>query len=136
MTDESEILIRPEDFQSTHLSLVFKNLTTKTEVKHAESSGIVEVGDKALVLELPLRSCNTQHSAMLSVFKYDHTQKKYNELISMTGKVLSVEDIDGEALRVEFSVKQVDEEGWQSFLASFSDRQKEIDNLLKSMRGW
>jgi hypothetical protein len=146
MIDASDVF-NPRDFESISLKVYFSNLTTRTEVKNTNKTSLVELGDKSLVLELPERSCNEKHNVMVKIVriekqkepsKKDSGKKNKNEreVLSITGKVRSLEDVGQQALRVEIDCLQYDEKGWQEIVSLFEARQAEIENFLTAVRGF
>lgn len=133
--DESSIF-NPEDFHSVKLAVYFKNLTTRTEVKSASTTPLVEIGQKTLVFELPSKSCNTNHSALVEIKKIDHASQKEISVLSVTGKVKEIEELGEGSMKVIMDCIQYDETSWEALLSLYAKRQDEITNFLKSIRGY
>jgi hypothetical protein len=88
------------------------------------------------VLELPERSCNDQHNVLVVFKRFDKVKKKDKELLSVTGKVLQIQEVGEGKLRVFIECIQYDEKGWQTLLALFNARQEQIQRFLESVRGY
>ena len=144
MTDAADVY-NPKDFESIRLTVHFQNLTTRTEVKDKSKASLVEIGDKTLVFELPARSCNEKHNVMVKISRTekikdgaDKSKKapKEQELLNVTGKVRSLEEVDEETVRIEVECMQFDEKGWNALLALYASRQAEIEKFLAAARGY
>ncbi len=133
--DEPSIF-NPEDFRSVRLTVHFKNLTTRTESKSVSTTPLVEIGNKTLVFELPARSCNEKHSALVEIKKVDHDMQKEISVLSVTGKVKEIEELGEGSMKVTLDCIQYDEPSWDALLNLYSKRQDEITNFLKSIRGY
>ena len=133
---EDDVVFNPEDFQSIRLAVYFKNLTTRTEVKSQSTTPLVEIGDKTLVFELPARSCNAKHNALVEIKKIEAKTNKETSILSVTGKVKSIEELEDSTMKVEFDCIQYDEPSWEKLLSLYSSRQSEITDFLKSIRGY
>lgn len=143
MTDAADVF-NTKDFESIRLVVHFQNVTTRTEVKGGEKTGLLEIGNKMLVIELPAKSCNVKHNVMLKICQVERGKekdpkkkpKKEKELLSVTGKVWDIEELDDESVRVAVECVQYDEKSWNDLLNLFSNRQAEIEKFLAAARGY
>lgn len=142
MTDASEVF-DPKDFESIRLIVHFQNVTTRMEVKETDKASLVEIGEKMLVLELPAKSCNVKHSVMVQICQVDKNAKpdkknkrKERELLSVTGKVFDLEEVDEEFSRVTIECLQFDEKSWNELLNMYANRQAQIEKFFAAARGF
>jgi len=78
--DASEVF-NADDFKSVRLSIIFQNLTTRTEVRDRSKVALVEVGDRTILLEIPGKSCQTKHSVLIKIERPKKKAKSF-ELLS------------------------------------------------------
>jgi hypothetical protein len=138
-------VFKATDFQSIRLKVYFINNTTHTEA-NSEHCTLEEMGDKILTFGIPAKSCNTKHNVMCSIRKIDPGSKHETEIFSFTGKVKAIELLEDvetigieeevEIVRVVIECLQYDEESWKALEKIFSTRQDEINEFLKSARGY
>lgn len=133
---EAEDVFNPKDFESLKLIIAFKNLTTRTEVRDKSKCNLQEVGERTLIFEVPAKSCNTNHNVLVEIKKIDTKTKKEKELLSVTGKILEIEDVGDDCLRVSVDCMQYDEKSWKELIGFYSSRQAEIEKFFASVRGY
>ncbi len=131
---EAGDVFNPKDFQSVKLRISFENLTTKWKPPIDENLGILEIGDKQLVFELPLKSCSNGHSGFIKIESYNYETKKFQELFTSTGKIVDAESTD-DTIRVTFDLVQFDEKSWNDFTTTFAKRQEEIMRFFQMVKG-
>jgi len=132
---EADEVFNAADFQSIKLSVQFKNLMTGIDVKNSAEISLMEIGDKALVFEIPARSCNVKHNVMFHIGRSDTKSKKSEPMFSATGKVSDLENLDEGRDRVTVDLVQYEERELADLMALFSSRQEEIENFFAAVRG-
>ena len=139
MKNEKEIdacdVFNPADFVSLRLGISLQNLTTRTTVTNSRKISIIEIGDRSLTFEMPMGSCNIQHSVLFEISKIDAKTKKFTPLFKATGKVSDFEKLEDARVRVVVDMIQFDERGWNDFLSIFNNRQEEITQFLAAVKG-
>lgn len=135
MSINAEDVFNPKDFQSISLQITMKNLTTQTEIKDPGVISLVELGDKKITVEFPAKSCNIKHNVFLDIKKKDSQTEYYDDLCSLTGKVVEAEAMEPSELRAVIDVIQVDELSWKKLQEIFTSRQEQITEFLRAVRG-
>ncbi len=129
-------LIDPKDFESVRVELTVSNTTTRTELrKDAEPQLVQLLEDTQVVLDLPVRSCSKGHHLSIEFVIRRPGRKKPSKL-ECTAKVDGIEHETPDRDRVTVSLFQYEEQEWQDFRASFSDRQSEIEAFFAAIRGY
>jgi hypothetical protein len=136
-------LFDPKDYKSISLEISAKNLTSGLNVampvpeKGFEGAGsliqLLELQDKgAAVFGFPKNSCSAGHNLALVLVIKDQTQTRS---MSLTAKVISVENDQGLFSTVTLQFVQYAQEEWESFIAMYSKRQQEILKFFNSVKG-
>jgi hypothetical protein len=123
-----------EAFQTISVEVALTNTTTNTSVKEPGAMSIVEFGEQSLTLEVPARTCAQGHNLLIEMKIISPGVARVISF-SATGKAEDVEKID-DTERVSIGFVQFDEEEWRHVLLVFSSRQQEIEDFLKSSRGY
>ncbi len=127
-------LINLEDFDSVVLKFSIRNNTSGTTVDKSGAIQLVELGERDLILELPARVCQKGHNLMIEI----ESQKGTKTLIPFSAnvKVDSVEKLTPDADKVQITLIQYDQVGWDRFRSLYSERQNEIEKFLTGARGY
>jgi len=133
--DASEVF-NPKDFESVRLSISFTNLTTKTELKNADNILLIDIlsDPRQLGFEMPARQCNIKHNVLFEINKLDQKTGKTSPLVAITGRIIEVEELDADCMKVTVDCVQVDEKSWDDLVNLFAKRQEDINNFLASAR--
>lgn len=134
-SDDGEI-VRASDFVSVRLRLTFKNLVSGVSIADHDEVTLDEVGDKQLVLGVPLNSCNVEHNVLFEIERTGPSGPKGKPVLKATGKVAAIEkDEESRRMRATVNLVQFDEQSWQELLKFFRGRQEEITKFLAAVRG-
>jgi len=136
------IVITKENFESLQHALIFVNTTAKTQVQDPKQIEIVEYSKARICLRLPASSCAEGHAVMLFVapeaqrdnllqFVKTHQGKG---VMSITGKIKSVEPNKNETSIVWVDLIQYIEGEWREFLKAYTDKQNQIDKIIKDVK--
>lgn len=127
-------LFDANDFKSFKLKITFKNLVSNTEIP-SETLQLVQLGDKGLTLETPLRACARGHSVIISIYETELSSTPEIALLSATAKVREVDTSDDSKTQiVSLDLIQFEEENWNKLEALFSQRQNEILEFMKASK--
>ncbi len=132
---KADEVFNASDFESIRLVVHFQNITTRTEVKDKKSAQLIEIGDKWLTLELPSKSCNDRHNVMVDVKRAGKGKQKDVDILSVTGKVFSVEDLGDNRMQVVVECVQFEERRWNDLLSLYANRQAEIQKFFAAVKG-
>lgn len=134
MIDAADVF-KASDFSSLKLHVALSNNTTHTEVKDKSKLSLLEIGEKSLVLEVPLNSCNVKHMLLIEISQPEKGSKKNKPLLVATGKVLEREDLNDGMARITVDCVQFDEKSWKDLINIYSSRQKDIEEFFKAVKG-
>jgi hypothetical protein len=123
-----------EAFRMISVEVALTNTTTNTSVKQPGAVSIVEFEEQSLTLEVPIRTCAQGHNLLIEM-KIVSPGSTEPISFSATAKAEEVEKTNGTE-RIHVSFVQFDEEEWKNVLLVFSSRQQEIEDFLKSSRGY
>ena len=143
-------LINPKDFNSVELKISLMNTTTQTEVRDGykmfgiqgvqgkpERTDIliqmIEILEDGFKLQIPSKICSKGHNTLIWVETLNHTPELKFEC---SGKVVEVKKADSSADEIEIKILQINDDQWKAFQSLFNRRQKEIEEFLKSVRGY
>ena len=76
----------------------------------------------------------TSLSLLVEQFLEENTPKKIS--VEATAKVIEIEKLDSEYARIELKLTQFDAVEWKSLTDIYSNRQEQVLNLLKEIRGY
>jgi hypothetical protein len=130
--NNNDDLIKASDFETVELSFTVKNTTTRTEVKNTDVVKLVVLGERGMSLELPSRSCAKGHNLIVSI-KTRHAPKDFE--FTFTAKVEEVASVDKTSDQIDVTMLQFDESQWNDLQSLFSNRQAEILEFLKAVKG-
>lgn len=148
MSKDNDDLINLDDFKSVEWDISLSNSTTGTAIKDgmriygsakqekSDSEDLrirfVEFLDKGFVLEVPANSCSDGHNLLLDI-----ATKGASKDIKLKGsaKVTKVEKLENKKLQIEVNLVQYDDAQWQAMKAIFSDRQNDILEFFKAVKG-
>jgi hypothetical protein len=126
---------RASDFSSADMSVVFRNLTSRTEELPGESVTVEELLEDGIVLGLPARSCNVNHNVQLQITRTD-PERAPPLVLRATGKVAELEPADAPAvIRARIDFLQIDEAVWRTLLSYQAERQRAVTDFLNKARG-
>lgn len=145
-----DVLINPNDFKSTEVKIDLSNTTTGTEIldgyKRLGAQGVQGKAEKTTVeikmtelldhgfrLEVPAKICSKGHNCLIQVKTLNTTHEISFEA---SAKVTSVENVGSGVDEIELKIQQIDEESWKQFKLLFNERQNDIEDFFKSVRGY
>ena len=135
MADASNFWLKISDFNSIQCFIKLQNLTTRTTVKELPKSIIAEFGERELVVEIPARSCAQGHNLMGDIEIVPvGPERKWQFVFTATVKM--IEGHGNPVERVTLSLVQFPEAEWERLQKVFNSRQDEIEDFLKSARGY
>ncbi len=150
MSDDNKeeiILFNPADFQSIEIIVDFENLTTRVSIKDGkrhygdkaddlkgdqEIRFIEFLEDEGLVLECPPNSGATGHSLKLTIKILNSDS---NQDIEVTGNILEAENLPNKNQRISVKLTQFESADWFALKAKFSNRQEEVLEFFKAVKG-
>ncbi len=121
-------------FQSISVEIALTNTTTRTSTKQGSQVKLIEIGDQAIALEVPPKTCAKGHN-LLFVLRLWRPGATKPFAMTATGKVEEVQALEG-ADRADIILVQFDEAEWKQVLTAFTSRQDEIEEFLKAARGY
>ena len=83
----------------------------------------------------PAKSCNDRHNVMVDISRAGIGKQKDVPILSVTGKVYSVEDLGDNRMQVVVECIQFEERRWNDLLSLYSNRQAEIQKFFASVKG-
>lgn len=121
------------DFESIKLQVSMNNTTTNTAVRKNFTIRIIEIPERGLVLEVPIRSCARGHNVIVQI----ETVKpdKVRGIFQATAKVEDLESASESVDKVTLSLVQFDEKQWKFLCDTFSRRQREIEDFFFAAKG-
>jgi hypothetical protein len=138
LSGESDLPFDPGAFQSVHLEIALKNLTSKTTISDGRpGSGkvqLIEFRPKGMILEVPRRSCAPGHSLILDAKVTEPAASRMS--FPATAKVHKVEEVSDEVDRLDLGLLQYVEEDWKKLQELFGSRQREIEEFLRAAKGY
>lgn len=132
--DSPDALFGSQHFETLETTIEFTNATTKMPVKNNPKPEITEFIDQGLLVEMAQKSCSEGHTLIMNL-EIKIPKKVDKVVFTGTAKVIGVEhEKDTDRIALEFV--QYDEVLWEKVMATFNSRQDEIENFLKSARGY
>jgi hypothetical protein len=125
-------LINAADFKGIELSFKVENTTTRTEVKDRAAISMVEFAERTMLLSLPVRSCAKGHHLTVTITTRN-AAKDFE--FSFTAKADEITSADKTTDMVNLTMIQFEEAEWQAFQNLFSNRQNEILEFFKAVKG-
>lgn len=122
---------KKSDFESLQVFLAGENNTTNTKIQDLQSLSLVETRDDGCSIQVPNNSCSKGHLMAFQILFRGHFD------IVFTGKVL--EKTTGEHAKtiaiISLEFYQVEAEKWQKLQRLFAERQLELNNLIRRIKG-
>lgn len=132
MTDT--LFFDPKQFKSLKLKIRFKNLVSQTELPDG-SAHLIQIGDKSLTFETPIRTCAQGHNIMVTIFETELNPTPENPIFVATGKVRAIDLLDDhQSQSTQLDLIQYEEEDWNKLESLYSQRQNEILEFMKAAR--
>jgi hypothetical protein len=139
------ITFNKSDFEQVEFSYIFVNQTSGTEFRDYKEVRAEELFDKAITLVVPTNSCNISHNLLLMFFKGNNVKipkrlpsdgQGKGIYYSVIGKIVSKEptDMDKNYSVIKINFVQYDKYRWDDILLAYTDKQKELSNLVKSVQ--
>ncbi len=136
-------LFDPKDYESITITVIAKNLTSGLEIVpppaeknlagESFSLQLVEFREKGTaVFGFPKNSCSAGHNLAMTLSIKDYQQQ---HMMSLTGKVLSVENEQNTFSTVTVQFIQYILDDWQKFLDIYTKRQQEILSFFNTIKG-
>lgn len=118
-------------FERIRTEIAIENTTAKTH-RAPEGIALLEIHDREIVLEVPLRTCSVGHNLLLHFNVNGGGLKNFN--FDITAKVIELNTESG-VDRICVSFVQFNEVSWNEYQALFANRQEDILNFLKAAKG-
>jgi hypothetical protein len=134
---EASEVFKIEDFKSIVLFIIYKNLATN--MTYNNGIEMTEFTLDTVTLLLPPKSNNTGQHCLVEIYKKLPNEKsKENKKpdVHFTGKVLEVEVLETLEIKSKIKLVQYEEKEWLNFLKIYENRQEEIENFFKAVRGY
>ncbi|MCC9266208.1 hypothetical protein LOX66_19970, partial [Bacillus velezensis] len=76
------------------------------------------------------------HSVLVKISRPEKKGGKvrYNEVLSVTGKIREVHEVDEGHIKVLVDCIQFDEQSWKDLVSLYSNRQDEINKFLETVK--
>ena len=150
MTEDLPDLFNQSDYTSVELEISLLNTTTQTQIKGGKrmfgdrehrkkgvqadtSVRLIEFIDEGFVLEVPPHSGAKGHAVELEV-KVLNSEKDIH--LKATGSIAGTEQLDNQKFRFEIKLSHYDERVMEDLLGLYNNRQQEILEYFKSVKGF
>jgi len=127
-----ENFLKASDFESITMDITMKNITTNTEIKKNPPVRFIELLEKGLILEVPIRSCAEKHHVMFQIKA--KAPNKNPVQFNTTAMVTEKEPLKDGYEKISISLVQYEDKAWRELNGLFSTRQDEIDKFFKMVK--
>ena len=127
-------LFNSADFESIHLRIAVKNLTTAGDPKKLDEKHLTEVKELGLVLALPANCFIADNHAEIEIATRNSKDQIIKIVLHATAKAAAVHIEDDLSQRVEFKLMQIEPDEWKAFLDIFQLRQNSIEEFFRSQK--
>jgi hypothetical protein len=143
-TRKPDTLLKKSDFESNRCIVMMRNITTSTELAKGQQPELAEVDKEELTLILPAGACAEGHLILLRFFDEPTYQKVRNsprsvqdkaQILALTAKVTRLAAAADQKCRATLDLQQYVDKEWQELLKSLSDMQKNVNGLVKRIKG-
>ncbi len=149
-SDSQGPIINPDDFRSIVLLMEFENLTTKVSIRDGKRyfgtkseplkpedeirfiEFLEEDTDQGMVIECPPNAGSSGHQVKIMVQSHFRGNTIKQEVIGM---ITESESLEKTSQRLSIRLTQFDSVAWANLKELFATRQREVLELLQSMRG-
>lgn len=146
-------LFNPEHFSSVQLTVALTNTTTQTEIRDGKRffNGVqslptmrdgnrenfevfvAEFTEEGFVFETPRNTCAKGHNVLCVITATVPSGESCG--FEFSGKVKDVVPLDGESDSVDVKMVQYEEKQWLALQELYSQRQNEIEDFFKAVKG-
>jgi hypothetical protein len=142
---DPENLFNLDDFSSVEIIVQVRNRTSQTAVQggkrlFGKDQGapsekvaqvrLMEFDEKSLSLDAPEKTASRGHLLLVSV-EVKGIPSAFE--FSLLAKVQETYPLEDQRMRLDLVIHESEHRGYEIFLDLFQDRQKEIENFIKSM---
>lgn len=141
---KAKAIYRAEDFANNERVAAVRNITASTELPKGRTALIVAVEEKAITLIVPSRTvCAVGHVVVVRFFDRKNYERvcgaprsvqEKAQILSVNGKVTSVEHGPDESSVVECELQQFNAVEWQKFRDAFAESQGNVSKLTKRLK--
>jgi hypothetical protein len=123
-------------FRSIVLKAAVKNKTTMKDIKETPEIPIVveEILENGIVISTPGPSFARDHKVSINLWP-DGTKERHPPSVTGLGKVIALETFNDGSEKAVIEWTQFDLEEWAKVWEVFDQRQKQVEDFLKQVKG-